>query len=61
LDTLPTRPTTTLLSAHHAKEKLREIVERFFFRGLIGEDGQRIPSLLVKSPRDWARRDPVAR
>jgi hypothetical protein len=39
-----------LLSAQEAKEKLREIVEEFFFRRLRTEDGKRIRQLLVKSP-----------
>jgi hypothetical protein len=38
LDTLEPIPKTTLLSAQEAKERLREIVERFFFRRLKGED-----------------------
>jgi hypothetical protein len=33
-----------------ANERLREIVEGFFFRRLTGEDGKRIRWLLVKSP-----------
>jgi hypothetical protein len=33
LDTLPTTPNTALLWAQEAKDRLREIVEGFFFRG----------------------------
>jgi hypothetical protein len=40
-------PTAT---AEEAKEKLREIVEGFFFRWLRSEDGKRIERLLIKSP-----------
>jgi hypothetical protein len=43
-------PSTTLLSASEASERLREIVEGFFFRRLRTEDGKRIRRLLVKSP-----------
>jgi hypothetical protein len=32
LDASPPAPSTTLLSAQEAKERLREIVEGFFFR-----------------------------
>jgi hypothetical protein len=49
ISALPPSPGTAL-SAQEAKEKLREIVEGFFFRGLTGEDGQHIPRLLVKKP-----------
>jgi hypothetical protein len=31
---VPPTPSTTLVSAQEAKEKLREIVERFFYRRL---------------------------
>jgi len=34
LDTLLQTPTTTLLSADEAKDRLREIVDGFFFRRL---------------------------
>jgi hypothetical protein len=47
----------TLLSAEEAKDRLREIVEGFFFRRLTGEDGKRVGGLLFKSP--WARRPMV--
>jgi hypothetical protein len=47
---LPPSPSNTLLSAHEASERLREIVEGFFFRRLRAEDGRRIRRLLVKSP-----------
>ena len=50
LDSLPPTTSPALLSAQEAKEKLREIVEGFFFRGLKGEDGKHIRRLLVKSP-----------
>jgi hypothetical protein len=50
LDALQPTPSTALLSAGEAKEKLREIVEGFFFRRLRTEDGKRISRLLVKSP-----------
>jgi hypothetical protein len=49
LDTIEPIPSTTLLSAQEAKERLREIVEGFFFRRL-REDGKAIQHLLVKSP-----------
>jgi hypothetical protein len=39
LDASPPTPSTTLISAQEAKEKLPEIVERFFFRRLNTEDG----------------------
>ena len=54
-----------LLSAEDAKERLREIVEGFFFRRLRTEEGKRVGRLLVKSPPglgktreaiDWAIR-----
>jgi hypothetical protein len=54
-----------LPSAEEAKERLREIVEGFFFRRLKGGDGKHIRRLLVKSPPglgktreavDWAIR-----
>jgi len=50
LDALQRTPSTVLLSAQEAKDRLREIVEGFFFRRLKGEDGKRIGRLLVKSP-----------
>jgi hypothetical protein len=50
LDTLEPIPSTTLLSAQEAKDRLREIVEGFFFRRLRTEDGKRVGRLLVKSP-----------
>jgi hypothetical protein len=43
-------PSAALLSAEEAKERLREIVEGFFFRRLRSEDHKRISRLLVKSP-----------
>jgi hypothetical protein len=62
---MPPTPSTTLLSAQEARERLREIVEGFFFRRLTSEDGNRIRRLLGKSPSglgktreaiDWAIR-----
>jgi hypothetical protein len=50
LDTIEPIPSTTLLSAQEAKDRLREIVEGFFLRRLKTEDGKRIRRLLVKSP-----------
>ena len=50
MDTLEPPPSTVLLSAEEAKERLREIVEGFFFRRLRSEDGKRVGRLLVKSP-----------
>ena len=50
MDTLQQTPSTVLLSAQEAKDRLREIVEGFFFRRLRTEDGKRIGRLLVKSP-----------
>jgi hypothetical protein len=50
LDTLEPVPDTTLLSAQEAKDRLREIVEGFFFRRLRTEDGKLTWRLLVKSP-----------
>jgi hypothetical protein len=46
---MPPTPSTTLLSAHEARERLREIVEGFFFPRLTSEDGKRIRRLIVKS------------
>src|SRR5271166_4102529 len=50
LDTLPPAPSTALFSAQEAKERLREIVEGFFFRQLRADDRKRVGRLLVKSP-----------
>jgi hypothetical protein len=47
---LPQTPSPALLKAEEATERLREIVEQFFYRGLKAEDGTRIRSLLIKSP-----------
>jgi hypothetical protein len=44
------KPSTALLSPQEAKERLREIVEGFFFRRLGTEAGNRVGRLLVKSP-----------
>ena len=52
---MPPTPSIPLLSASEAKERLREIVEGFFFRRLGTEDGKRIRSLLVKSLPGWGR------
>jgi hypothetical protein len=50
LDQSPPNP-TALLSAEEAKERLREIVERFFFRQRRGDQEQPPPrQLLVRSP-----------
>jgi hypothetical protein len=54
---LPPTPSTTLLSASEAKERLREIVEGFFFRKLRSEDGKRVGRLLVKSPPGLGKRE----
>jgi hypothetical protein len=50
LDASSPAPSPDLLSPEEAKEKLRELVEGFFFRRLKGEDGRHIRRLLVKSP-----------
>jgi len=50
LDTLEPAPSTILLSAEEAKDRLRQIVEGFFFRRLRTEEGKRVERLLVKSP-----------
>jgi hypothetical protein len=50
LDALSPTPSTALLSAQEAKQRLREIVEGFFFRRLKTEDGRQVGRLLVKSP-----------
>jgi hypothetical protein len=50
LDTSEPIPCTTLLSAQEAKDRLREIVEGFFFRRLRAGDARRVGRLLVKSP-----------
>ena len=50
LDTLEPPPTNVLLSPKEGKERLRVIVEGFFFRRLRSDDGKRIGRLLVKSP-----------
>ena len=51
MDTLEPPPTSVLLSAEEAKDRLREIVEGFFFRRLRSEDGKRIGRLLVNRLR----------
>jgi hypothetical protein len=50
LEPKPPPPSAALLSPEQAKERLREIVEGFFFRRLKTEDGKPIRHLLVKSP-----------
>jgi hypothetical protein len=52
ISALAPSPSTPLLSAQEAKERLREIVEGFFFRRLRlrTEDGKPTRHLLVKSP-----------
>jgi hypothetical protein len=50
LDTLEPIPSTALLSAGEASERLREIVEGFFFWRLKTEAGKAIRRLLIKSP-----------
>ena len=50
LDTIEPIPSTTLLSAQEAKDRLREIVEGFFFQRLRAGDARRVGRLLVKSP-----------
>jgi len=46
LDASEPNPTTAFLSAEEAKERLREVVEGFFFRRLRGEAGGRGGRLL---------------
>jgi len=50
-------PQGLLLSAQEAKDRLRKIVEGFFFRRLRTEAGKRVERLLVKSPPSlgWTR------
>jgi hypothetical protein len=50
LDTLPPTPSPTLLSAKEAKERLREIVEGFFFRRRNDQGQAPARHLLVRSP-----------
>jgi hypothetical protein len=56
LNTLEPSPTPVLLSAEQAKEKLRELIEGFFFGRLNGEDGNHVQRLLAHSPGLAARR-----
>ena len=51
MQSTPPPPSTTLLSAQEAKERLREIVEGFFFRRLKTEDGKRIAMEVKKGDR----------
>ena len=55
LDRLPPNPSTALLSAQEAKDRLRGIVEDFFFRRLRTEAGKRIRRLLGKTPSSLGR------
>lgn len=48
-------PTTVLLSAEQDKARLREIVARFFFRWLKGEDDEHVRQMLVKFPAERIR------
>jgi hypothetical protein len=50
LDTLPPTPSPTLLLAKEAKERLREIVEGFFFRRRNDQGQASARHLLVRSP-----------
>jgi hypothetical protein len=50
LDTLPPSRQRPALRPRKAKEKLREIVARFFFGRLRTEDGKRVGHLFVKKP-----------
>jgi len=50
LDTLEPRPSITLLSAEQAKERLREIIEGFFFRHRYSQGQAPARQLLVRSP-----------
>jgi hypothetical protein len=58
LDALQRTPSTVLLSAQEAKDRLREIVEGFFFWRLRTEDGKRIGRLLVKIRAAESGRNP---
>src|ERR1700738_218125 len=49
LDTLEPIPSTTLLSAQEAKDRLREIIEGFFFQRLGTEDGRDAASAAASS------------
>ena len=49
LDTLEPIPSTTLLSAQEAKDRLREIIEGFFFQRLRTEDGNDAASVAASS------------
>jgi hypothetical protein len=51
-------PSTVLLSAQEAKDRLREIVKCLFFRRLRTEDGKRIRRLLVKIRAAESGRNP---
>jgi hypothetical protein len=50
LDTLAPTPNIPLLSAHEAKEKLREIIEGFFFRRRNDQGQAPARHVLVRSP-----------
>ena len=49
MDTLEPIPSTTLLSAQEAKDRLREIIEGFFFQRLRTEDGNDAASVAASS------------
>jgi hypothetical protein len=61
LDTLPRGPSSDVLSAHYAKDRLREIVEGFFSRLLRSEEGERVGRLLVKRPTTCGKSIPRRR
>ena len=50
LDTLEPLPSTAVLSAQEAKDRLREIVEGFFFRRLTAGDGKRVGRACAPRP-----------
>ena len=50
MDSLPPTTGPAFLSAEEGTQRLREMVEGFFFRRLVGEDGEPVRRLLVKSP-----------
>ena len=49
MDASPPTSSPALLTAEEASERLRDLVEGFFYRGLRAEDGTRIRRLLIKS------------
>jgi hypothetical protein len=56
LGTPPPSPTSDLLSAKNAKERLRDVGEGFFFRILSTEDENAIRQVVEKNPA-WAGSD----